>query len=63
MCSPAVVLSVCVVSYLTTYHIDALICIEVWILVSLSVCLLIFSGCVYMICRQPQTKKKVSFMV
>uniref|UniRef100_UPI0037E95327 cationic amino acid transporter 2 n=1 Tax=Semicossyphus pulcher TaxID=241346 RepID=UPI0037E95327 len=57
------VLLVCVMSYLTTYHIGSIIAIEVWILASLSLCLIIFSGCVFMICRQPQTSKKVSFMV
>lgn len=57
------VLVVCGVSYLTTYHIYCIVRLEVWILVSLAVCLLIFSGCVVMVCRQPQTSKKVSFMV
>ncbi|XP_037118144.1 cationic amino acid transporter 2 isoform X2 [Syngnathus acus] len=57
------VLLVCVISYLTTYHIDAIIGMEVWIFATLSVCLLIFVGCVVMICRQPQTAQRVSFMV
>ncbi|XP_073342419.1 cationic amino acid transporter 2 [Pagrus major] len=57
------VLVVCVLSYLTTYHIGSILRMEVWILASLSMCLLIFSGCVFMVCRQPQTSKKVSFMV
>ncbi|XP_018530910.1 LOW QUALITY PROTEIN: cationic amino acid transporter 2 [Lates calcarifer] len=57
------VLVVCVVSYLTTYHISSILGMEVWILASLSMCLLIFSGCVLMVYRQPQTSKKVSFMV
>ncbi|KAM7000149.1 cationic amino acid transporter 2 isoform 2-T2 [Tautogolabrus adspersus] len=57
------VLLVCVISYLTTYHIGSILALEVWILALLTLCLLIFSGCVYMICRQPQTSKKVSFMV
>lgn len=56
-------LLVCVASYLTTYHNNSIIGMEVWILASLAVCLLLFSGCIYMICRQPQTSKKVSFMV
>ncbi|KAF3838022.1 hypothetical protein F7725_009790 [Dissostichus mawsoni] len=54
---------VCVMSYLTTYHIYNILDLEGWILASLFVCLLIFSGCVFMVCRQPQTTKKVSFMV
>ncbi|XP_013879846.1 cationic amino acid transporter 2 isoform X1 [Austrofundulus limnaeus] len=57
------VLVVCVVSYLTTYHLQSISCLEVWILALLSVCLVIFSGCMLMVCRQPQTTKKVSFMV
>ncbi|KAM9850120.1 cationic amino acid transporter 2 [Aulostomus maculatus] len=58
-----IVLLVCMVSYLTTYHKDSIIGVEAWIMVLLSMCLLIFSGCVFMIWRQPQTSKTVSFMV
>ncbi|XP_028315640.1 cationic amino acid transporter 2 isoform X2 [Gouania willdenowi] len=57
------VMFVCVISYLTTYHINSLLGLEVWILALLFLCLLIFSICVFMVCRQPQTSKKVSFMV
>ncbi|KAM8848202.1 cationic amino acid transporter 2 isoform 2-T2 [Synchiropus picturatus] len=57
------VLLVCVVSYLTTYHVAAIVSMDVWILASLLPCLLIFGGCLFTICRQPQTSKKVSFMV
>ncbi|KAM6923845.1 cationic amino acid transporter 2 isoform 1-T1 [Xenentodon cancila] len=57
------VMVVCVISYLTTYHLESISCLEVWILALLSVCLLIFSSCIVMVCRQPQTTKKVSFMV
>ncbi|XP_075999550.1 cationic amino acid transporter 2 isoform X2 [Genypterus blacodes] len=57
------VLLVCVISYLTTYHIYAILAVEVWILATLSLCLLLFVGCVLLICRQPQTTKRVSFMV
>ncbi|KAG7223547.1 hypothetical protein INR49_028440 [Caranx melampygus] len=57
------VLVVCVVSYLTTYHISSILGMKVWVLALLTVCLLIFAGCVFMVCRQPQTSKKVSFMV
>lgn len=59
---PAVLL-VCVVSYLTTYHVGAILALEVWVLGLLCTCLLIFTGCIFMVCRQPQTSKKVSFMV
>uniref|UniRef100_A0A3B5LWM4 Solute carrier family 7 member 2 n=1 Tax=Xiphophorus couchianus TaxID=32473 RepID=A0A3B5LWM4_9TELE len=54
---------VCVISYLTTYHFNSIVGLEVWMLALLSVCLLVFSSCVFMVCRQPQTTKKVSFMV
>ncbi|XP_053736048.1 cationic amino acid transporter 2 isoform X2 [Synchiropus splendidus] len=57
------VLLVCVVSYLTTYHVTAIVSMDVWILASLLLCLLLFTGCLFTICRQPQTSKKVSFMV
>ncbi|XP_029367615.1 cationic amino acid transporter 2 isoform X2 [Echeneis naucrates] len=57
------VLVVCGVSYLTTYHISSILGMEAWVLALLSVCLLVFSCCVFMVCRQPQTSKKVSFMV
>lgn len=58
-----VVLVVCVLSYITTYHINSILGMEVWSLALLSVSFLIFSSCIFMICRQPQTSKKVSFMV
>ncbi|XP_030000619.1 cationic amino acid transporter 2 isoform X2 [Sphaeramia orbicularis] len=58
-----IVLMVCVISYFTTYHTGPIINMEVWILALLCVCLLIFGGSVFMISRQPQTNKKVSFMV
>uniref|UniRef100_A0A672HRD0 Cationic amino acid transporter 2-like n=1 Tax=Salarias fasciatus TaxID=181472 RepID=A0A672HRD0_SALFA len=57
------VLVVCVVSYLTTYHIGSVVGLEAWVLASLAVCLLVFSGCTFMVVRQPQTSRKVSFMV
>ncbi|XP_067374877.1 cationic amino acid transporter 2 isoform X2 [Channa argus] len=57
------VLVVCLVSYLTTYHVNSILAMEVWVLATLSTSLLVFSGCVFMVCRQPQTTKKVSFMV
>ncbi|XP_032411291.1 cationic amino acid transporter 2 isoform X2 [Xiphophorus hellerii] len=57
------VITVCVISYLTTYHFNSVVGLEVWMLALLSVCLLVFSSCVFMVCRQPQTTKKVSFMV
>ncbi|XP_011608711.1 cationic amino acid transporter 2 isoform X1 [Takifugu rubripes] len=57
------VVIVCALSYLTTYHISAILGAQAWALVLLSLCLLLFSCCILLICRQPQTSKKVSFMV
>ncbi|XP_056138774.1 cationic amino acid transporter 2 [Lampris incognitus] len=57
------VLLVCVISYFTTYHGHSIIGMEPGILAVLSLSFLIFIGCILMICRQPQTSKKVSFMV
>lgn len=54
---------VCLLSYLTTYHISSILCTEVWVLVLLSISVVIFSSCIILICKQPQTCKKVSFMV
>lgn len=59
---PTVVM-VCVLSYLTKYHISSILGAQVWVLVLLSVCLLLFGCCILLIWRQPQTCKKVSFMV
>ncbi|XP_064829449.1 cationic amino acid transporter 2 isoform X2 [Oncorhynchus masou masou] len=57
------VLVVCVISALTTYHGYAIICMETWILCCLALSLVVFIGCVVLICQQPQTSRKVSFMV
>ncbi|XP_056328794.1 cationic amino acid transporter 2 isoform X1 [Danio aesculapii] len=57
------VLVVCVVSTLNTYYGQAIIAMELWALGVLAASLFIFIICVLLICRQPQTRKKVSFMV
>uniref|UniRef100_A0A674D057 Cationic amino acid transporter 2 n=1 Tax=Salmo trutta TaxID=8032 RepID=A0A674D057_SALTR len=57
------VLVVCVISALTTYHGYAIIRMETWILCCLALSLVVFIGCVVLICQQPQTSRKVSFMV
>uniref|UniRef100_A0A3P9BFF3 Solute carrier family 7 member 2 n=1 Tax=Maylandia zebra TaxID=106582 RepID=A0A3P9BFF3_9CICH len=62
VCRQSTVLVVCVISYLTTYHINSVLGLEVWILASLSVCLLVFSSCIFMVIRQPQTKKEVPLL-
>uniref|UniRef100_A0A4W5PNF7 Cationic amino acid transporter 2 n=1 Tax=Hucho hucho TaxID=62062 RepID=A0A4W5PNF7_9TELE len=54
---------VCVISALTTYHGYAIIRMETWILCCLALSLVVFIGCVVLICQQPQTSRKVSFMV
>ncbi|XP_061107452.1 cationic amino acid transporter 2 isoform X2 [Conger conger] len=59
----AIVLVVCVVSSLTTYKGQAILDLEPWILCVLFVAIFIFFICVFVIWRQPQTQKKVSFMV
>ncbi|KAJ8269697.1 hypothetical protein COCON_G00123040 [Conger conger] len=59
----AIVLVVCVVSSLTTYKGQAILDLEPWILCVLLVAIFIFFICVFVIWRQPQTQKKVSFMV
>ncbi|XP_030620863.1 cationic amino acid transporter 2 isoform X2 [Chanos chanos] len=58
-----IVIAVCVVSALTTYCSQAILDLKPWILGTLAACSVIFIGCVFVICRQPQTHKKVSFMV
>ncbi|KAG7461840.1 hypothetical protein MATL_G00195330 [Megalops atlanticus] len=58
-----IVLVVCVVSTLTTYKGQAILAMESWILGLLAVAFVIFVACVLIVCRQPQTRKKVSFMV
>ncbi|KAK7138149.1 hypothetical protein R3I94_013699 [Phoxinus phoxinus] len=57
------VLIVCVVSTLNTYYGHAIIAMEPWALGVLAASLFIFIMCILLVCRQPQTRKKVSFMV
>ncbi|MBN3317338.1 CTR2 protein, partial [Atractosteus spatula] len=54
---------VCVLSTLTTYKGQAVLAMESWILGLLAVSLMVLIVCVLVIWRQPQTQKKVSFMV
>lgn len=54
---------VCVLSYLTTYQISSILGAQAWTLALMSLCLVLFGCCILLICRQPQTSKKVSFMV
>ncbi|XP_016306477.1 cationic amino acid transporter 2-like [Sinocyclocheilus anshuiensis] len=54
---------VCVVSTLNTYYGQAIIDMELWALGVLGASLLIFVMCMLLVCRQPQTRKKVYFMV
>ncbi|KAG9346990.1 hypothetical protein JZ751_005917 [Albula glossodonta] len=58
-----IVVVVCVVSSLTTYKGQAILDLEPWILSLLAAAFIIFITCVCIIWRQPQTRKKVSFMV
>ncbi|KAG7329234.1 hypothetical protein KOW79_007408 [Hemibagrus wyckioides] len=54
---------VCVMSALTTHYGQAILALEPWILGVLAASFLIFFMCIVLVCRQPQTSKKVSFMV
>ncbi|XP_016423203.1 cationic amino acid transporter 2-like [Sinocyclocheilus rhinocerous] len=54
---------VCVVSTLNTYYGQAIIAMEPWALGVLGASLFIFIMCMLLVCRQPQTRKEVSFMV
>uniref|UniRef100_A0A8C9V3D5 Cationic amino acid transporter 2 n=1 Tax=Scleropages formosus TaxID=113540 RepID=A0A8C9V3D5_SCLFO len=56
-------LLVCTISTLTTYYTPAILEMEPWALALLVAALLVLVGCIFVICRQPQTQKKVSFMV
>ncbi|XP_051506028.1 cationic amino acid transporter 2-like isoform X2 [Myxocyprinus asiaticus] len=58
-----IVLVVCVVSTLNTYYGQAIVAMEPWALGVLASSLFIFITCIFLVCRQPQTRKKVSFMV
>ncbi|KAJ8015141.1 hypothetical protein DPEC_G00023070 [Dallia pectoralis] len=57
------VVAVCAISVLTTYHGQAVIDLKAWILCSLALALVLFIISMVFICKQPQTDKKVSFMV
>ncbi|KAJ8416509.1 hypothetical protein AAFF_G00357970 [Aldrovandia affinis] len=63
MAVSVIVLVVCVVSSLTTYKGQAVLDLEPWILIVLAVAIAIFFTCVFVVWKQPQTRKKVSFMV
>ncbi|XP_051945153.1 cationic amino acid transporter 2 isoform X2 [Xyrauchen texanus] len=58
-----IALIVCVVSTLNTYYGQAIVAMEPWALGVLAASLIIFIMCIFLVCRQPQTRKKVSFMV
>ncbi|XP_041081425.1 cationic amino acid transporter 2-like isoform X1 [Polyodon spathula] len=58
-----IIFVVCIVSTLTTYKGEAVLAMESWILGLLAVCLMVFIVCLLIVWRQPQTRKKVSFMV
>lgn len=54
---------VCIISALTTYYGQAILAMEPWVLGVLGASFFIFFMCIVLVCRQPQTSKKVSFMV
>ncbi|XP_060783841.1 cationic amino acid transporter 2 [Neoarius graeffei] len=54
---------VCVMSALITHYGQAILAMEPWVLGVLAASFFIFFLCITLVCRQPQTSKKVSFMV
>ncbi|XP_026991563.1 cationic amino acid transporter 2 isoform X1 [Tachysurus fulvidraco] len=54
---------VCVMSALTTHCGRAILALEPWVLGVLATSFLIFFMCIVLVCKQPQTSSKVSFMV
>ncbi|XP_026868789.2 cationic amino acid transporter 2 [Electrophorus electricus] len=58
-----IVIVVCLISALTTHYGQDVLALEPWVLGTLAASLVIFFTCVFLVCRQPQTSKKVSFMV
>ncbi|XP_072519071.1 cationic amino acid transporter 2 isoform X2 [Salminus brasiliensis] len=58
-----IVITVCVISALTTHSGPAILAMVPWVLGTLAASFVIFFICVILVCRQPQTSKKVSFMV
>lgn len=58
-----VVVVICIVSIVTTHYQNAIVALEPWSLGVLAASFGVFLICVFVICKQPQTTRKVSFMV
>lgn len=58
-----IVITVCVISGITTHYGLAILAMVPWVLGTLAATFVVFFVCIILICRQPQTSKKVSFMV
>ncbi|KAI4897260.1 hypothetical protein NFI96_024628 [Prochilodus magdalenae] len=58
-----IVVTVCVISAITTHCGHAIIAMVPWVLGTLAASFVVFLICIVLVCRQPQTSKKVSFMV
>ncbi|XP_041930684.1 cationic amino acid transporter 2 isoform X2 [Alosa sapidissima] len=58
-----IVVVVCIISTLTTHYQHAIVAMEPWVLGVLAASVGVFIICVFIICKQPQTSRKVSFMV
>ncbi|XP_022539936.1 cationic amino acid transporter 2 isoform X1 [Astyanax mexicanus] len=58
-----IVITVCVISAITTHYGLAILAMVPWVLGTLAASFVVFFVCIILICRQPQTSKKVSFMV
>ncbi|KAL7863180.1 hypothetical protein SRHO_G00121640 [Serrasalmus rhombeus] len=58
-----IVVTVCVISAITTHCGQAILSMVPWVLGTLAVSFVVFFICIILVCRQPQTSKRVSFMV
>ncbi|XP_028815777.1 cationic amino acid transporter 2 isoform X2 [Denticeps clupeoides] len=58
-----IVVVICVVSILTTYYGQTILALAPWALGTLAGTFVIFVASIFLICKQPQSSRKVSFMV
>ncbi|XP_062379907.1 cationic amino acid transporter 2 [Sardina pilchardus] len=58
-----IVVAVCIISTLTTHYQHAIVAMAPWVLGVLAASFGVFIICVFIICKQPQTSRRVSFMV
>ncbi|XP_063046177.1 cationic amino acid transporter 2 isoform X2 [Engraulis encrasicolus] len=58
-----IVVLVCIISVITTHYQEAIVAMAAWALGALAASFAVFIICVFIICKQPQTSRRVSFMV